>query len=113
MYGQIALYQDIPDDTTVQIDLGQFNRFGARGGRCQLWAAAELINQLRATLKFGSTDALTRGFVPVAATAGRVSDIEDRIAHGFGAPLDPITLTVENIGTAAAACEIYAKLAIN
>lgn len=112
MFGQFNLYQDIPDDTTVNLDLEQYSRFGFRGGKATLYAAAELINQLRVTMKFGSTDAVSRGYVPLAVAQGRVLIPDDFFSEGHGGPGDPLQIIVENIGTAAAACEIYAKLII-
>lgn len=113
MYGQQAIYLDIADGVTVNLDLGQYSRFGGRGGKATLYLSAELINQARVTVKFGSTDAITRGFVPVAVAAGRVVVPDDLIASGYGKPGDPITITVENTSAAAAACEIYGKLQIS
>jgi len=111
MFGQISVSQDIAQGATVDINLAPFDRFGARGGKASLYAGAEVVDDLVATLMFGSTAAITRGAIPVALAAGRVIVPQDLLAWGFGAPNDPITLRIENIDAAAAAF-IWAKLVI-
>lgn len=111
MFGQVGFSQDIAQGVTVDINIAPFNRFGASGGKASLYAVAEVVDDLVATLLFGSTAAITRGAIPVAVAAGRVVIPEDLLAFGFGAPNDPITLRIENIDAAAAAF-IWGKLVI-
>lgn len=110
MLGQVAIAQDIVANTSTIMVLAPFDRFGARGGKCSLYATGETILALVASLMFGSTLAMNRGAIPVVTTAGVVEIPRNLMAYGFGAPLDPITLTIENItGTAAF---VYLKLII-
>ena len=110
MLGQVSVAQDIVANTVTDIALAPFDRFGAAGGKASLYATSETVLALVATLMFGSTAAMVRGSIPVNTTAGVVQIPRDLMAYGFGAPLDPITLTVENItGTAAF---LQAKLVI-
>jgi len=110
MLGQVSISQDIVANTSTIMVIAPFDRFGARGGKASLYATAETIDALVASLMFGSTLALNRGNITVNTTAGVVEIPRNLVAYGFGAPLDPITLTVENItGTAAF---VYLKLII-
>ena len=110
MLGQVSVAQDIVANTVTDIALAPFDRFGARGGKCSLYATSETVLALVATLMFGSTAAMVRGSIPVNTTAGVVQVPRDLLAYGFGAALDPITLTVENI--TATAAFVQAKLII-
>jgi len=89
MFGQISVSEDIAQGATVDINLAPFDRFGARGGKASLYAVAEVVDDLVATLMFGSTAAITRGAIPVALAAGRVIVPQDLLAWGIGAPNDP------------------------
>ena len=110
MLGQVSVAQDIVANTVTDIALAPFDRFGAMGGKASLYATSETVLALLATLLFGSTAACLRASIPVNAVAGVVNIPRDLMAYGFGAPLDPITLTIENItGTAAF---VQAKLVI-
>jgi len=110
MLGQVSIAQDIVANTVTVLALAPFDRFGARGGKASLYATSETVLALVATLMFGSTSAIVRGSIPVNTTAGVVQVPRDLLAYGFGAALDPITLTVENVtGTAAF---VQAKLII-
>ncbi len=110
MLGQVSIAQDIVANTATVIGLAPFDRFGARGGKASLYATAETILVLVASLMFGSTNAMVRGVIPVVTTTGVVTVPDDLMAWGYGAPLDPITLTVEN--TSGTAAFVYAKLII-
>lgn len=110
MLGQVSISQDIVANTSTVMSLAPFDRFGAAGGKASLYATSETILALVASLMFGSTNAMVRGSIPVVTVAGVVDIPKDLMAWGFGAPLDPITLTIENVtGTAAF---VYAKLII-
>ena len=110
MLGQVSLSQDIVANTSTVMSLAPFDRFGARGGKASLYATAETILALVASLMFGSTNAIVRGSIPVVTTAGVVEIPRNLMAYGFGAPLDPITVTIENI--TATAAFVYMKLVI-
>ncbi len=110
MLGQVSIAQDIVANTVTDLALAPFDRFGAMGGKASLYATSETVLALLATLLFGSTAACLRSSIPVNAVAGVVLIPRDLMAYGFGAPLDPITLTVENI--TATAAFVQAKLVI-
>lgn len=110
MLGQVGIAQDIVANTATVMALAPFDRFGAAGGKASLYATSETILALLASLMFGSTGAMVRGAIPVVTVAGVVDLPKDLMSWGYGAALDPITVTIENItGTAAF---VYLKLVI-
>ncbi len=112
MFGQLSISQDIGIGATVDINLAPYDRFGPGGGKATLYATAETIDDLLGSLLFGSTSAIDRGAIPVAAAASRVQIPEDWFAEGFGAENDPLTLRIVNTdGTNAAF--LWAKLIIS
>lgn len=110
MLGQVGIAQDIVANTSTVIALAPFDRFGAAGGKASVYATAETVLVLVLSLMFGSTNAMVRGVIPVVTVAGVVDVPKDLMSWGYGAPLDPITLTVEN--TSGTAAFVYAKLII-
>ncbi len=110
MLGQVSIAQDIVANTSTIMVIAPYDRFGARGGKASLYATSETVLALVGSLMFGSTLALNRGAIPVVTTLGVVEIPRNLMAYGFGAPLDPITLTIENI--TATAAFVYLKLII-
>ncbi len=106
--GTQRIFQDIAIAGNVSIDLEQYEQAGPLGGRCTLYATSELTDALRATLKAGSRDGITRGHVNVVVTAGRVQIPDDFIGSVTALPGERYTLRVENHN--AAASEIYGLL---
>ncbi len=103
--GTHRIFQDIAIGGNVTIDLEHFATAGPQGGRMTLYATSELTDALRATLKAGSRDGLTRGHINVVVTAGRVQIPDDFIGSVVALPGETFTLRVENHN--AAASEIY------
>ncbi len=111
-FGQLSISQDIAAGATVDINLAPYQRFGPEGGKATLYATAETIDDLLASLIFGSTSALDRGSIPVAIAASRVDIPEDWLSEGFGGANEVLTLRIVNTdGTNAAF--LWAKLIVS
>jgi len=101
--GTIRQRTSVPATSNVVLDLSPFDRFGGRGGRLKVQVVAvtaEILNELTYTVLVGS-DVLINAGVPFGAAAGISPDNETPAVTGFGAPADPITVTLFNTNAAA------------
>ncbi len=92
----------VPAAGNTVLDLSPFDRFGGRGGRLKVQVVAvtaEILNELTYTVLVGS-DVLINAGVPFGAAAGISPDNETPAVIGFGAPADPITVTLFNANAA-------------
>jgi len=101
--GVVRQRTSVPATSNVVLDLSPFDRFGGRGGRLKVQVVAvtaEILGELTYTVLVGS-DVLINAGVPFGAAAGISPDNETPAVVGFGAPADPITVTLFNTNAAA------------
>jgi len=93
----------IPAAGQATLDLSPFDRFGGRGGRLTAkttGVAAEADGDITWTVIVGSDILLNAGQIQAESAVNRGPDGETPAVTGFGAPADPITITVFNINAA-------------
>jgi len=93
----------VPIAGQVTLDLSPFDRFGGRGGRLSAKStgvAAEMDGDVTWTVIIGSDILLNAGQVQAESVVNRGPDGETPAVVGFGAPADPITITIFNINAA-------------
>jgi len=96
--GELRFRTVVPAAGNTVLDLSPFDRFGGRGGRLKVQVtavAAEILTDLTFTVLIGS-DVLVNAGVPSSAAANTGPDNETPAITGFGAPADPITITLFN-----------------
>ncbi len=84
----------------MTLDLSPFDRFGGRGGRVRVQCVAvpaEIVD-VTLTVLVGS-DVLANAVRPSGAIIDTPPDNETPSIVGFGAPADPITITLTNTDT--------------
>lgn len=97
--GEIRLRTSVPAVGNVVLDLSPFDRFGGRGGRLKVQTvavAAENQGDLTFTVLVGSDVLINAGTPSSEAVAEIGPDNETPAIIGFGAPADPITITLFN-----------------
>ncbi len=100
--GELRFRTVVPAAGNTVLDLSPFDRFGGRGGRLKVQCvavAAEILNELTFSVLVGS-DVLINGGVPSSGIAETGPDNETPSVNGFGAPADPITITLFNSNAA-------------
>jgi len=96
--GELRFRTVVPATGNTVLDLSPFDRFGGRGGRVTVQVtavAAEILTDLTFSVLVGS-DVLINAGVPSSAAANTGPDNETPKVQGFGAPADPITITLFN-----------------
>jgi len=96
--GELRFRSVVPATGNTVLDLSPFDRFGGRGGRVSVQVtavAAEILTDLTFSVLVGS-DVLINAGVPSSAAANTGPDNETPKVVGFGAPADPITITLFN-----------------
>jgi len=96
--GELRFRTVVPAAGNVVLDLSPFDRFGGRGGRLKVQVtalAAEILAELTFSVLIGS-DVLLNAGVPSSAAINTGPDNETPSIQGFGAPADPITITLFN-----------------
>jgi len=96
--GSVRLRTVVPATGNSVLDLSPFDRFGGRGGRLKVQVVAvtgEILNELTYSVLVGS-DVLINAGIPFGKLAGESPDNETPAIMGFGAPADPITITLFN-----------------
>ncbi len=96
--GELRFRTVVPAAGNTVLDLSPFDRFGGRGGRLSVQVtalAAEILTDLTFTVLVGS-DVLINAGVPSSAAVNTGPDNETPRITGFGAPADPITITLFN-----------------
>jgi len=96
--GELRFRSVVPITGNTVLDLSPFDRFGGRGGRLKVQVTvttAQNIGDLTYTVLVGS-DVLINAGVPASAAAETPPDNETPAIVGFGAPADPITITLFN-----------------
>jgi len=96
--GELRFRTVVPAAGNTVLDLSPFDRFGGRGGRLSVQVvavAAEILTDLTFTVLIGS-DVLINAGVPSSGIAETGPDNETPRITGFGAPADPITITLFN-----------------
>lgn len=96
--GELRFRSVVPAAGNTVLDLSPFDRFGGRGGRVSVQVtalAAEILTDLTFTVLVGS-DVLINAGVPSSAIVNTGPDNETPRITGFGAPADPITITLFN-----------------
>ena len=101
---QVRFRQSIAANATEDINLAPNDRFGPAGGKVELFCVTIADGDHRATLMVGTDVILDRGFPNVPLAPGVVDLQRDKMAEGFGAPFDPITLRIENTTVGAVVC---------
>jgi len=94
----------VPLAGQATLDLSPFDRFGGRGGRLSVKStgvAAEADGDLTMTVIVGSDILINAGQIQGESSLNRGPDAETPAVVGFGAPADPITITLFNINAAA------------
>jgi len=106
--GTIRQSTDVAASSNVVLDLSPFDRFGGRGGRLKVQVVAVTADiaplgvvELTYTVLVGS-DVLINAGIPFGKAAGESPDNETPAVMGFGAPADPITITLFNADAGAA-----------
>jgi len=100
--GELRFRTVVPATGNTVLDLSPFDRFGGRGGRVTVRVtavAAEIVADLTFTVLVGS-DVLVNAGVPSSAAVNTGPDNETPAITGFGAPADPITITLFNANAA-------------
>jgi len=100
--GELRFRTVVPAVGNTVLDLSPFDRFGGRGGRLKVQVtavAAEILAELTFTVLVGS-DVLVNAGVPSSAAVNTGPDNETPAITGFGAPADPITITLFNANAA-------------
>jgi len=96
--GELRFRTVVPAAGNTVLDLSPFDRFGGRGGRLKVQVVAvgaEILTDLTYSVLVGS-DVLINAGVPSSAAANIGPDNETPSITGFGAPADPITITLFN-----------------
>lgn len=96
--GELRFRTVVPATGNTVLDLSPFDRFGGRGGRLSVQVvalAAQILNELTYTVLVGS-DVLINAGVPSSGILETGPDNETPRVTGFGAPADPITITLFN-----------------
>jgi len=99
----VRLRTTIPIAGQVTLDLSPFDRFGGRGGRLtakSTGVAAEADGDLTWTVIVGSDILLNAGQIQGEAVLNAGPNAETPAVSGFGAPADPITITLFNANAA-------------
>jgi len=100
--GELRFRSVVPAAGNTVLDLSPFDRFGGRGGRLKVQVvalAAQILNELTYTVLVGS-DVLVNAGVPSSGILETGPDNETPAIVGFGAPADPITITLFNANAA-------------
>jgi len=100
--GELRFRTVVPAAGNTVLDLSPFDRFGGRGGRLKVQVvalAAQILNELTYTVLVGS-DVLVNAGVPSSGILETGPDNETPAITGFGAPADPITITLFNANAA-------------
>ncbi len=100
--GEVRARSVVPIGGNTVLDLSPFDRFGGRGGRLKVQVtvlAAQNIGDLTYSVLVGS-DVLINAGIPSSAAAETPPDNETPAIIGFGAPADPITVTLFNANAA-------------
>jgi len=100
--GELRFRTVVPIGGNTVLDLSPFDRFGGRGGRLSVQVtvlSTENIGDLTYTVLVGS-DVLINAGIPSSAAAETPPDNETPRITGFGAPADPITVTLFNANAA-------------
>ena len=87
----------------MTLDLSPFDRFGGRGGKITAkctGVAAEADGDITWTVLVGSDILLNNGEITGEAVLNSGPTAETPAVIGFGAPADPITITVFNANAA-------------
>jgi len=106
--GSIRQHTSVPASSNVVLDLSPFDRFGGRGGRLRVQVVAVVgeiaplgVVELTYSVLVGS-DVLINAGIPFGKAAAESPDNETPAISGFGAPADPITVTLFNADAGAA-----------
>ncbi len=100
--GEIRLRTVVPIGGNTVLDLSPFDRFGGRGGRVSVRVtvlSTQNIGDLTFSVLVGS-DILINSGIPSSAALETPPDNETPAITGFGAPADPITVTLFNANAA-------------
>jgi len=100
--GELRFRTVVPIAGNTVLDLSPFDRFGGRGGRVTVQVtalAAQITTDLTFSVLVGS-DVLINAGVPSSAAVDTGPDNETPRIIGFGAPADPITITLFNANAA-------------
>lgn len=98
-------------NTTTDINLSPYDRFGQRGGRVTVAATtASLPGTVKLTVLVGSDQLAQNANVPQEASAGQGPNTETPTVSGFGAPADPITVRLTNTGAGTPIVQIQANI---
>lgn len=101
--GELRFRTSVPLASSVVLDLAPFDRFGGRGGRVSVKCtvvAAEVVDTTISVLV--GSDVLANAVRPSTAAVDTAPDNETPAIVGFGAPADPITITLTNTDAALA-----------
>jgi hypothetical protein len=93
--------ESVSANSTVEVSLGALRSIPHPGGRVTLYAVAATDGAIRCTLALGSETLVSRGFLSVPTSAGRVEIPQDMMAQGIGVGGDPVVLQLENVTGAA------------
>lgn len=99
----VRLRTTIPIAGQVTLDLSPFDRFGGRGGRLVAkctGVAAEADGDITWTVIVGSDILINGGEITGEGVINQGPTSETPGVSGFGAPADPITITVFNANAA-------------
>jgi len=97
--GELRFRTVVPITGNTVLDLSPFDRFGGRGGRLKVQVTvldSQNIGDLTYTVLVGSDVLINAGIPSSAAAAETGPDNETPAIVGFGAPADPITITLFN-----------------